>query len=249
MRTIVIQDQRQQRKNLFTLIELLVVIAIIAILAALLLPAMGKARESARSVACVNNLKQIGMGMFTVIEEGPPPGAPNSYALGPGYFPYAFWVPNWSGLVAEKLGCSQAQTALLADNAYPPPAAAQIQGGPATFFCPSADRSASGFAFHNLSYSYPYATLGTHSPVVVRVRYSQVIRPSHLGVVCDSDGNGVFDGLILDPNSSSGYFPGNRHHGGANTVFADWHVEWLSAQTTRTQTGYMDYFGSAGNLQ
>ncbi len=72
------------RKKSFTLIELLVVVAIIAVLVAILLPALSGARDQARLIACLSNLKQIGIGEMAYASENNdyPVEAWNGWGLG-----------------------------------------------------------------------------------------------------------------------------------------------------------------------
>lgn len=185
------------KKNAFTLIELLVVIAIIAILAAMLLPALNQARDKARATACVNNLKNLGLGFQFYLQ--------NSEDIYPTYeTPVSFWAR----LVMESMGTvntSNRQEGIM--------------------LCPSAslkpDGSARTWNVHDAAYGYNFMGLGDYAGGVV-VKQNKLKRPSSMVVVADSRDDWTLEawhGLIY--SRTSDYLISRRHNDGSNVLLAD----------------------------
>lgn len=124
----------------FTLVELLVVVSIIALLLAILLPALGKAKEVARQAVCGSNQRQSGLAMFTYAADfnSRLPAVRNE---GPGPWPHPYYYPwgrgTWPYHIGEYMGLKIRPSHDLGDPTYP----GNVSGGTilygTAFICPS----------------------------------------------------------------------------------------------------------------
>lgn len=102
-------NRHPQRAIAFTLVEMLVVIAIIAILASLLLPALRNAQEQARTITCLNNQRQLGLGLiqWATDHDGWAPGADNDMS-----------GPTWSSIFPTSPAFPRAENSVLVNGKY-----------------------------------------------------------------------------------------------------------------------------------
>jgi len=186
----------------YTLIELLVVIAIIAILASMLLPALSQAREKARQISCVGNVKQILLGHISYMDDN------NEYTVPSHLAPYN--PKKWAGRLLPYL----AET----DQIFICPSAPRQGAG-----ILASNNMGYGWNYYYLTRNPPGRVGGYNGPTA---REGQVKDP--VDTICTADSRDNLDYVINRHPINVDYSPEYRHNNHATFGLFDGHVEKMN---------------------
>ena len=207
----------------FTLIELLVVVAIVAILAALLLPALTKARDRAKTAFCAGNLRQLGVAMLMYADD-------SRDLLMCVRMDTATDIHFWQWAMMPYLGHKRI-------SYY----GVEYASGPApympVFWCPAAtiDFSTISPALSDYQYQSAYVPKSSYGlstslngpyPDYPGVYRSQIKRPDRFLLATDGRTIYIHEGYVDGGAWDSIFTAGWRHSEGTNVLLLDGHVEW-----------------------
>ena len=213
----------------FTLIELLVVIAIIAILAAMLLPALSKAREKARTVSCVSNFKQVGLA-FTMYCNEFDGITPIGYVDSANTDRHISWMYVLPGYIGPKSTFwAQKGTYSIPDGVW---------------HCPNAMGYTTNYQY-DYAYNSNLSAFTSANSKMISVDNLKSVNANNMGpsatlafTECKPNGSMLYNENRPEGGNAVDY----RHNGGLNIVWCDGHV------TTRTQKWEEKAYGMGGAL-
>jgi prepilin-type processing-associated H-X9-DG protein/prepilin-type N-terminal cleavage/methylation domain-containing protein len=227
----------------FTLVELLVVVGIITILIAILLPALGRAREHANRVKCAANLRSIGLAMTMYVQQYRSyPGALFAQAEGDGGVWPARLRPFVDGS-KDVFHCPSRDERFDWTDTSPEPL---IPAG--RFFLQLGYDTGEPVLHQFAHFSYGYNGAGaegetdparqkglgiepripglTQRFLAGDMPAARVRVPAEMIAVSDSNGDARWDFVISPGRDDPTVWPGSVHSGGANVLFCDGHVTW-----------------------
>ena len=223
------------RRRAFTLIELLVVIAIIALLAALLLPALGRSKDAALSIACLNNLKQLQVCWHSYAHD-------NDDVMTPNNFVYFVTPGDTNGGTLGEDGQTWCRS-IAPQDGYPinddTSLLFRYNQSPAIYHCPADRSTVEGQPGKLRNRSYNVSNSANCRVADHFRKVTEIPRPTQLFVFIDTHEDAITDatfGVFPLGHYWQDYWldvPADRHSQGANASFADGHVEHWKWRTLK----------------